>query len=120
MGTEPFPGEMDLGGCELRGVLANLSIFNGTYDFGLSLFFGSGVNMAAPPEKFNVEEHGTVVGSLFLRGRGAGRIHDEMSQTLGDGGPSCSVGLSIFGLATLVLRVRNPVEGMFLSLCLQM
>ena len=46
--------------------------------------------MAAPPEKFTLEEHRTIIKFLFLQGKGAKQIHDEMSQTLGDSGPSCA------------------------------
>ena len=93
-----------------------------TYDFNLTFIFQSKVNMAAPPEKFNVEEHRTIIKFLFLQGKGAKQIHDEMSQTMGDSGPSyaTNIGLSIFKLAISVLKVRNPVEGLFLALCLQM
>ncbi|XP_049520477.1 wings apart-like protein homolog [Dermacentor silvarum] len=38
--------------------------------------------MAAPPEKFGVEEHRTIVTCLFLKGKRAKQIHDEMSHTL--------------------------------------
>ncbi|XP_040214425.1 protein kinase C theta type-like [Rana temporaria] len=40
------------------------------------------VNMAAPPEKFNVEKHRTIIKFLFLQGKGAKQSDDEMSQTL--------------------------------------
>ena len=79
--------------------------------------------MATPPEKFNVEEHKTIIMFLFLQGKGAMQIHDEMSQTMDDSGPShaqLNIGLSVLKLAISVLKVKNPVEGLFLSLCLQM
>ena len=59
-----------------------------THVFNLSFTFGSKVNMAAPPEKFNVEEHRIIIKFLFLQGKGAKQIHDEMSQTMGDSGLS--------------------------------
>ena len=59
-----------------------------TYDFNLTFIFRSKVNVVAPPEKFNVEEHRTIIKFLFLQGKGAKQIHDEMSQTMGDSGPS--------------------------------
>ena len=59
-----------------------------TYDFNLSFMFRSKVNMTAPPEKFNVEEQRTIINLLFLQGKEAKQIHDEMSQNMGDSGPS--------------------------------
>ena len=50
--------------------------------------FRSKVNMAEAPEKFNVEEHRAIIKFLFLQGKGEKQIHDEMSQTMGDNGPS--------------------------------
>ena len=46
--------------------------------------------MAAPPEKFSVEEHRAIIKFLFLQGKGAKQIHDEISQNMGDSGPSCA------------------------------
>ena len=54
-----------------------------TYDFNLTFIFRSKVNMVAPPEKFNVEEHRTMIKFLFFQGKGAKQIHDEMSQSMG-------------------------------------
>ena len=59
-----------------------------TYDFNVSFMFRSKVNMAAPTEKFNVEEHRTIIQFLFLQGKDAKHIHDEMSETMRDSGPS--------------------------------
>ena len=88
---EPFPEKNELGSYKLQYVLANLYPMvqkSTTYDFNLSLMFRSKVNMAAPPEKFNVEEHRTTIKFLHLQGKGAKQIPDEMSQSMGDGGPS--------------------------------
>ena len=61
-----------------------------TYDFNLSFIFRPKVNTATPPEKFNVEQHRTIIKYLFLQGKGAKQIYAEMSQTMGDSGPSCA------------------------------
>ena len=63
-----------------------------TYDFNLTFILWSKVNMAAPPEKFSVEEHRAMIKFLFLQGKGAKQIYDEMSQTMGDSGPSYATG----------------------------
>ena len=79
--------------------------------------------MAAPTEKFSMQEHRIIIKFLFLQGKGAKQIHDEMSQSMGDSDlhiQQLNIGLSIFKLAISVLKVRNPVKGLFLSLCLQM
>ena len=94
-----------------------------TYDFNLSFIFQSKVNMAAPPEKFSVEEHRTIIKFLFLQGKGAKQIHDELSQTMGDSGPSYATvkrWVVNFKTGHFGVECEKPREGLFLFLCLQM
>ena len=71
------------------------------------------MNMAAPPEKFSVEKHRTTIKFLFLQGKGEMQIHDEMSQTIGDSGPSYAT------VKCWLVNFKTGHFGVDLSLCLQ-
>ena len=89
---EPFPEKLSWEGINCRVYwpicLYSMMQKSTTYDLYLSFMFRSKVKMTALPEKFNVEEHRAIIKFLFLQRKSEKQIHDEMSQTMGDSGPS--------------------------------
>lgn len=87
------------------------------------LFFRSEVKMAAPDVEFMTKECRAVMKFLFLNGKSAKDIYDDMSVTLGKKSPSYSTvknWVAQFKTGLSALKMKTIQEGHLWSLCLKM